>query len=220
MTFQMTPMIGDATETGCVKFVWPVKDVEDTRKENPMVNCGKDGKEKVVIPFNSDNKFMLSVHHQHEGYNDKRFMLCMKGASERVLARCDRIMYNGEEKALDENEKKKVFAAIENLADRGERVLAFAQQYLPADKFPENFEFTPNTPNFPMEGLCLAGLLALQDPPRVEVPIAVFKCQSAGIKVVMVTGDFPKTAAAIAKQVNIISTSDPNVKDQWEIQKL
>jgi len=70
-----------------------------------------------------------------------------------------------------------------------------------------------------MEGLCLAGLLALQDPPRVEVPVAVFKCQSAGIKVVMVTGDFPKTAAAIAKQVNIISTSDPNIKDQWEIQK-
>lgn len=63
----MVPMIGDATETGCVKFVWPIKDVEETRKENPMVNCGKDGKEKVVIPFNSDNKFMLSVHKQHEG---------------------------------------------------------------------------------------------------------------------------------------------------------
>lgn len=69
-----------------------------------------------------------------------------------------------------------------------------------------------------MEGLCLAGLFALQDPPRVEVPVAVFKCQQAGIKVVMVTGDFPKTAAAIAKQVNIISTSDKNIKDQWEIQ--
>jgi len=68
-----------------------------------------------------------------------------------------------------------------------------------------------------MKDLCLAGLLALQDPPRVEVPVAVFKCQSAGIKVVMVTGDFPKTAAAIAKQVNIIATNDPAIKDQWQV---
>lgn len=67
MIYQMKPMIGDATETGCVKFVWPVKDVEQTRVENPMVPCGKEGKEKTVIPFNSDNKFMLSVHTQHEG---------------------------------------------------------------------------------------------------------------------------------------------------------
>lgn len=53
-------------------------------------------------------------------------MMCMKGASERVVARCDRIMLNGEEKPMDDQQKKAIAAAIDNLADRGERVLAFA----------------------------------------------------------------------------------------------
>lgn len=59
------------------------------------------------------------------------------------------------------------------------------------------------------------------DPPRPEVPLAVKKCQSAGIKVIMVTGDFPKTACSIAKQVNIISMLNPDKlpKTQWDVQK-
>ena len=59
--------------------------------------------------------------------------------------------------------------------------------------------------NFPLEDLTFVGLMAMIDPPRANVPEAVAKCKSAGIKVIMVTGDHPITAAAIAKNVGIIT---------------
>ena len=59
--------------------------------------------------------------------------------------------------------------------------------------------------NFPLEGLCFVGLMSLIDPPRSNVPEAISKCRTAGIKVIMVTGDHPITAKAIARSVGIIS---------------
>lgn len=162
---------------------------------------------------------MVTVTKPNEGFGDTKHLSAMKGASERVVDRCNRIMINGEEKPLDDAMKKKITAAIENLAERGERVLAFAYNKLDAGTYNDSFAYNTQKPNWPLDGYCLAGLVALQDPPRLEVPLAVYKCQSAGIKVVMVTGDFPKTAAAIARQVNIISSTDPDCKDQWEIMK-
>lgn len=76
---------------------------------------------------------------------------------------------------------------------------------LPTDKFPHGFKFDSDDPNFPINGLQFAGLMSMIDPPRAAVPDAVAKCRSAGIKVIMVTGDHPITAKAIAKSVGIIS---------------
>lgn len=76
---------------------------------------------------------------------------------------------------------------------------------LPSDKFPPGFKFDQDDPNFPISGLRFVGLMSMIDPPRAAVPDAVAKCRSAGIKVIMVTGDHPITAKAIAKSVGIIS---------------
>ena len=76
---------------------------------------------------------------------------------------------------------------------------------LPSDKFPPGFKFDSDDPNFPLTGLRFVGLMSMIDPPRAAVPDAVSKCRSAGIKVIMVTGDHPITAKAIAKSVGIIS---------------
>jgi len=65
--------------------------------------------------------------------------------------------------------------------------------------------------NFPMDGLCLIGLVSLNDPPKRFVAHSVTKVRRAGIKVIMVTGDQPVTAAAIAKKVNIITPDDPKI---------
>lgn len=76
---------------------------------------------------------------------------------------------------------------------------------LPSDKFPLGFKFDADEPNFPLSGMRFVGLMSMIDPPRAAVPDAVAKCRSAGIKVIMVTGDHPITAKAIAKSVGIIS---------------
>jgi sodium/potassium-transporting ATPase subunit alpha len=84
-------------------------------------------------------------------------------------------------------------------------VLGFAQCWLPRADFPVGFVFDAETGNFPTDRLCFVGLVSLIDPPRDAVPDAVAKCRAAFIRVVMVTGDHPATATAIARQVGIIS---------------
>ena len=70
------------------------------------------------------------------------------------------------------------------------------------------FVFNLQPPNFPLKDLCFVGLMSMIDPPRAAVPDAVSKCRSAGIKVIMVTGDHPITAKAIARGVGIISEGE------------
>mgnify|MGYP001206221550 CR=1 FL=1 len=87
----------------------------------------------------------------------------------------------------------------------GERVLGCAMIELNKDDFPQGFEYAEEDPyNFPMQHMTFLGLVSMIDPPRAAVPGAVLNCQSAGIKVIMVTGDHPDTAEAITKQVHII----------------
>ena len=110
---------------------------------------------------------------------------------------------------LDDDRKKEFNQAYEKLGGMGERVIGFSDLKLPIDKFPPGFIFNSDDINFPLGNLRFVGLVAMIDPPRAAVPDAVSKCRSAGIKVIMVTGDHPITAKAIAKAVGIIS--DGNV---------
>merc|ERR1719352_1135442 len=71
---------------------------------------------------------------------------------------------------------------------------------------------------FPMHGLTLVGIVSLNDPPRLKVDLSVEKCRSAGIKVIMVTGDQPPTAAAIAHKVNIIK--HPNKEFNYLVKEM
>merc|ERR1719477_113959 len=81
------------------------------------------------------------------------------------------------------------------------------------EKYPKGYEFDTEECNFPVTDLTFIGLMAMIDPPRAAVPDAVGKCRSAGIKVIMVTGDHPITAKAIAKGVGIISENNETVED-------
>lgn len=79
--------------------------------------------------------------------------------------------------------------------------------------FCRGFSFNVDEPNFPVTNMRFVGLMSMIDPPRAAVPDAVAKCRSAGIKVIMVTGDHPITAKAIAKGVGIISEGTKTVDD-------
>ena len=105
------------------------------------------------------------------------------------------------------------FQAYMELGGMGERVLGFAHFYLDQTSFPKGFAFDTDEKNFPTEKLCFVGLMSMIDPPRAAVPDAVAKCRSAGIKVIMVTGDHPITAKAIARSVGIISEGNKTVED-------
>ncbi|XP_006116678.1 potassium-transporting ATPase alpha chain 2-like [Pelodiscus sinensis] len=197
-------VVGDASETALLKFAEVILgDVMGIRKRNRKL---------AEIPFNSTNKFQLSIH-ETEDPNDKRFLLVMKGAPERILERCSTIMINGEEQPLDGERAEAFQTAYMELGGLGERVLGFCHLYLPEDEFPDTYPFDTDSMNFPTSNLCFVGLLSLIDPPRSTVPDAVSKCRSAGIKVIMVTGDHPITAKAIAKSVGIISANSETVED-------
>nr|XP_033773235.1 potassium-transporting ATPase alpha chain 2 isoform X3 [Geotrypetes seraphini] len=137
----------------------------------------------------------------------------MKGAPERILDRCSTIMIAGKEQTLDEEMKEAFQTAYMELGGLGERVLGFCHLYLPEDEFSESYPFDTESMNFPTSNLCFVGLMSMIDPPRSTVPDAVTKCRSAGIKVVMVTGDHPITAKAIAHGVGIISAGSETIDD-------
>merc|ERR1711950_122520 len=103
--------------------------------------------------------------------------------------------------------------AYMELGGLGERVLGFCDYALPKGEFPTGYPFNQDDVNFPLEGLRFVGLMSMIDPPRAAVPDAVSKCRSAGIKVIMVTGDHPITAKAIARSVGIISDGQETVED-------
>merc|ERR1711874_797061 len=195
---------GDASEAAILKCTELTNgNVMDYRAKN---------KKLVEIPFNSTNKFQVSIHETSDP-DEKRALLVMKGAPERILQLCSTIVIDGQERALTEDWKNAFETAYMELGGLGERVLGFCDYMLPEDKYPRGYPFDPDEENFPLEGLRFVGLMSMIDPPRAAVPDAVVKCRSAGIKVIMVTGDHPITAKAIARSVGIISDGQETVED-------
>merc|ERR1712212_719614 len=195
---------GDASEAAILKCT-------ELSKGNVMEYRARN-KKVCEIPFNSTNKFQVSVHEQ-EDKSDSRYLLVMKGAPERILQRCTTIVIDGTERPMTQEWKDALESAYMELGGLGERVLGFCDYMLPEDKYPRGYPFDPDEENFPLEGLRFVGLMSMIDPPRAAVPDAVVKCRSAGIKVIMVTGDHPITAKAIAKSVGIISEGMETVED-------
>jgi len=215
---------GDASETGLVQFAQAIMDLDATRAAAPthvyQSSAGKDT--ECLIPFSSDIKFNMFIRDmKNEGGG-----LCtyMKGAPERILTRCSKILINGEEQEFTDELRTEVNQANASFGKLGERVLAFARCSLDQTRYPkDSYKFDVKTwknwgvdmrgqqsdyesteGSFPMHGLTLVGVVSLNDPPRLKVDLSVEKCRSAGIKVIMVTGDQPPTAAAIAHKVNIL----------------
>ena len=141
------------------------------------------------IPFDTDRKRMSVLVETPQG----RMLYC-KGAPETVLAACDFVQFDAGIVPLDPVAKTRLLAAQQQMAEAGLRVLAFAHGAL-TDGMPSD-----------ERGLILSGLVGLEDPPRVEVPQAVARCATAGIRIIMVTGDHPHTALAIARQIGLVKT--------------
>ena len=136
-------------------------------------------------------------------------VLYCKGAPEFVLKLCAQLFDDGDVRPLDPVTREVIVHAQDAMAKRGFRVLAFASRKLPAIYAHDTLE----------QDLVFQGLVGLEDPPRREVPDAIAKCHKAGIKVIMVTGDHPRTAAAIAREIGMVRSQDPVVVGGEELRR-
>jgi len=152
-------------------------------------------------PFDSDRKRAAVVRRSADGAD-----VLVNGSPESVLALCTQIADADGSRSMTDADRAAVDAANADLASKGLRVLACAARGLPqvevaatvADPRPASLE----------RDLTFVGLVGLLDPPRAEAREAVAKCKAAGIRVVMITGDQPKTALAIARDLGIAGESE------------
>jgi calcium-translocating P-type ATPase len=148
------------------------------------------------LPFDNGRMRMTVVTEDAGG----RIAWC-KGAPEAVLPRCAHVAADGALRAFEASDRDAALAAAGRQAAAGQRVVAFA--WKTAD---------PAGPRAALEEtLVFAGLVALEDPSRPEVPEALARCRAAGIRVIMVTGDHPRTALAVARRIGLVHGTDPLV---------
>jgi calcium-translocating P-type ATPase len=148
------------------------------------------------IPFDADRMRLSTVHAMPEGPT-----LYCKGALESVLPLCSRVLQDGEPRPLGHGVREQIVAAHEKMAEQGLRVLALAYRFVGPQWQRDGLE----------RDLVFAGLVGLEDPPRPEVPEALRRCREAGVRVIMVTGDHPRTAKAIAREIGLTGADDPAV---------
>jgi Ca2+-transporting ATPase len=143
------------------------------------------------IPFSSERKRMTTVH-----LAGNKKMAYMKGAPEIVLQKCTHILKNGKTQKLAPENHADLVKVTEDMASQALRNLGFAYKELPGKEteFGEGME----------EGFTFAGIIGMIDPPRKEVKDAIALCKSAGIRVVMITGDHKLTATAVAKELGLL----------------
>jgi len=160
-------------------------DIEIETKQYPRTD---------LIPFESEHRFMATLHHDHSG----EAFIFVKGAPERILEMCTQQRSLDGDQLLD---KQYWLARIEALAQEGQRVLAIA--FKPADSKQMKLEFSDVE-----NDLIILGMFGLIDPPREEAIESVQICHQAGISVKMITGDHGATARAIAKKLKLVNTND------------
>ncbi len=142
-----------------------------------------------AIPFESQHRFMASLHHDHAGHG----FIYLKGAPEKVLDICHKQRAEGDDKPIDRAYWER---RMHEMASRGQRLLAIACK--PATLAQQSLTFDDVT-----DGLTLLGVVGIIDPPRDEATQAVRSCQAAGIRVKMITGDHAVTARSIGAQMGI-----------------
>jgi len=168
-------ILGDATETGLIRFAGQnLPEFDNLANDFPKV---------FEIPFNSDNKWAMSIH--KKSHANGTLTLFIKGAPERVLKLCNTILVgNGTEIVpLTKEHTAKFNETYELMASKGHRVLAFAQLLLPDREYPSDFEFSKEKKNYPDHDFTFVGLASLEDPPKHGVREAIGLCRAAGIKV-------------------------------------
>lgn len=157
------------------------------------------------VPFDTERRRLSTLHQTPTG-----LILYTKGALETLLPLCRGIQTGEGTQPLTPECQERLLQAQDAMGEEGLRVLALAYRWVPEGYDRGGLE----------KELILCGLVGLEDPIRPEVPDAVGKCKQAGIKVIMITGDHPQTALAVARQIGLIETDQPVVITGEQLRRL
>lgn len=178
---------GEPTECALVNYAAKLGiNKKDAEAETPR---------EEEVPFDSGRKMMSTLHVDKK---TGRVIQYTKGAPDEVLKKCTHILSGGQKRPITDEDKKNILSANKEMADKALRVLMAS--YAEYDQMPEKI----SSENVERD-LCFIGLVGLIDPVRPEVKAAIEECDSAGITPVMITGDHVDTAAAIGKELGILS---------------
>ncbi|MGB5631325.1 MAG: HAD-IC family P-type ATPase, partial [Waterburya sp.] len=196
-------ILGDPTEGALLALAGKAGIFQEDLAQN-MPRLGE-------FAFSSERKRM-SVIVANPEQGELPYVMFTKGSPELILARCDRCQIKDNSQPLTEQEKNQILEANTHLASIGLRVLGFAYKLLS--------EIPPaNTEEKNEQGLIWLGMVGMLDAPRPEVKEAVKNCRQSGIRPIMITGDHPLTAMAIASQLNIVNENEHFLTGQ-EIAKM
>ena len=184
-------ILGDPTEAALKVATWIGGiDLEAEARRTPRIR---------ELPFDSRRKRMSTIHKDKDSQ-----LVYVKGAPKEVLTLCTHVRQDGQVLPMDNSLGTQIMFANDDYARNGLRVLAVAYRQLPE----ASLEYTPESIE---RDLTFLGLMAMMDPPRPEVAEAVQKCHSAGIRIIMITGDYGLTAESIARRIGILKTSQPKI---------
>ncbi len=150
----------------------------------------------------------------HASQNGVR--LCVKGATEALIARCDRVRRQEHDEPLDDAGREALSQRSQELASQGLRVLMVAQGDSTSFTDSEQQKDAVSDPR----GLVALGFVGISDPLRENVPQAVQRCHAAGVRVIMLTGDHPATARAIAREAGLFDWHDGNQSEVSEEERI
>ncbi len=191
--------IGDPTEVALVVLAQK-KGLYKKEMENELRRVNE-------LPFDSNRKLMTTIH---EFKNE--FRVFTKGAPDVLLEKCNKVLINGNIEELTKEKANEIIEMNKKLSSEALRVLAVA--YKDISKIPEKVET-----DIIEDELIFVGLVGMIDPPREEVKNAVEKCKKAGIKPVMITGDYKLTAITIAEKLGIFGKDDVAIEGK-DLEKL
>lgn len=203
-------VLGDPTEAclGVVAEKAGLK-LENIQNEQPRIR---------ELHFDSRRKRMTTIHQLNKPIHGKNRVAYTKGAPKELIELCENVLINGQIRPITDDMKKKAMTANDNYARQGLRVLAVAVRYLGLDDQDIPTSLSAYTPEIIEQKMTFIGLVVMADPPRPEVKEAVQKCHQAGIRIVMITGDYGLTAESIAKRIGIVTGDHPRVISGLELE--
>ena len=171
------------------------------------------------LPFESRRKRMSTIHQIDDPGLGRIRIAYVKGAPKEVLDLCANAKSGGQIQKLNDSLREQIMTANDGYARNGLRVLAVALRRLNDDpSLPA--ALSAYTPELIERDMTFLGLIAMADPPRPEVEAAVEECRRAGIRIIMITGDYGLTAESIARHIGIIQGDHPRIFTGIELEQV